>query len=117
LGNDFEGLIVWPSLARDVWFGLDEKMARDEYDPLVRAAACRRRELSNRLRRDVYADDGEVARLKLEDVGTVVEGDGLAPVRVRVGAEPSLEFDRRLHRRQSRKRAGKTQGENRAYMV
>jgi hypothetical protein len=59
-------------LARDVGFGLDEKVPGDEHDPLVRAAARRRRELPDRFRRDVYADDGEVARLEFEDVGAVV---------------------------------------------
>src|SRR6266852_5284942 len=58
---------------QDVRLGVYEEVARNENNPLVRTTASRRRQFRPGVIRNVNADHGEIARLKLEDVRAVAK--------------------------------------------
>ena len=81
---------------RNVPLGIDEQIARDEHDALVRAAACCRRQLPGGFV-NIDADDGEIAGGEFPNVRAVLQGDGLCAVGVRIGADSAAEFNVRVH--------------------
>src|SRR5439155_10715180 len=76
-------------LIRDVRLGVDQEIARDEDNSLIRSATGRGRQVRFSGVGDVYANNREIAGFEFKDVGTVAERDGLRAVRVRVRAESS----------------------------
>src|SRR6267378_8477941 len=71
---------------RNVALGVDQEIARQADNPLIRATASRRRQLPRRIRH-VDADHGEVAIVELPNVRATPAGGGFRSAGVRVGAE------------------------------
>ena len=71
----------------DVALGVDQQVAREPDNPLIRATAGRWRQLWCCGSGDVYADDGKVAIVEFPNVRATPAGGGLRSVRVRVRAD------------------------------
>lgn len=71
----------------NVALGVDQQIARQTDNPLIRPATGRGRQFWAGRIRDVDADDGEIAVIKLPDVRATLAGGGLGSVLVGVGAE------------------------------
>jgi DNA-binding XRE family transcriptional regulator len=71
---------------RNIALGVDQKIARQADNPLIRAATSRRGQHSSRSRH-VDADDGEVTVGEFPDVWATPATDALSAVGVRVGAD------------------------------
>src|SRR6185312_1458357 len=70
----------------NVPLGVDQQVARQADDPLIRPATSRGRQVRFGVSGDVDADDGEVAIFQFPNVGAAITGDALRAVGVRVRA-------------------------------
>ena len=71
----------------DVALGVDQQVAREPDNPLIRATAGRWRQLWCCGSGDVYADDGKVAIVEFPNVRATPAGGGLRSVLMRVWAD------------------------------
>ena len=69
---------------RDVAFGVDQKVARQTDDALIRATTGRRWQFGGGRICDVDADHGEVATFKFPNIRATPAGGGLGAIGVRV---------------------------------
>ena len=84
-------------LTRNVGLGENQRFTRYQDNALIGAAAGGWWQFRDGGSRDVYADDGEIAGLKLKNVRAAVEGDCATASGVRIGAESAEEFDWHVH--------------------
>jgi len=72
-----------------VWLrgGQDAAWDSYSYDPFVRTATGRRREMGNQVTGDVDPDDRKVAVIEFEHIWTTMARRGCLPVGVRIRAE------------------------------
>jgi DNA-binding XRE family transcriptional regulator len=81
----------------NVPFGVYQQIARQTDNPLVRPTSRSRRQVRERRRRDVYADDRKVTVRKFPNIRASITRGSFCTVGVRVFSDPAEEFNRHIH--------------------
>ena len=79
----------------NVGFCQDQRLARNPHNALIGTAAGTRRQMRHGLRRDIFANDGEVSGIEFEDVWAALQTRSEGAIRMRIGTESFVKHARR----------------------